>query len=312
MAPRATVVDVTEPLHPVRRDLHPIAAWLSLQGQTADECRDVAHRAEALGYGAIWIPETPTSREVFTQASLLLSATESLTVGTGIANIWARDATSTAAARVTLDDAYPGRFVLGLGTSHKSRVADRGHDYAKPLAAMREYLVSFRAAGPFAPLAAIPGPVVLAALGPRMQELARDAADGVHSFFVTPAHTTAVRKRIGEGRLLIPQQAFVVEGPDNDAMATARTFVASRLALPNYVNHLLALGFDANDLRDGGTPDLVKSLVAVGSVDEVATRLRAHLDAGASQVAAHPLVDDDGGAAQLAALAPALAGLLTP
>jgi probable F420-dependent oxidoreductase len=283
--------------------LAPFAAWLTLHGQPAATIRSTATALEDLGYAALWVPETPTSREVFTLAGLLLAETESLIVGTGIANIWARDATATAAAAHTLNDAYGGRLILGLGTSHATRVADRGHAYRKPLTYMREYLDALDCAGPFTPALDRPTRTVLAALGPRMQELARDRADGMHSFFATPEHTKDARSRLGDGPMLVPHQAFVI-GSSDTAKAAARRFVASRLALPNYVRHLLDCGFEESDLVDGGTDHLIDSMVATGTVAAVAGRIRAHLDAGADQVAAHPLVEGtDGGVSQLAVLA---------
>jgi probable F420-dependent oxidoreductase len=186
-----------------------------------------------------------------------------LAIATGITTIWSRDPTATAAARTTLDDAYPGRFLLGLGASHASRVADRGHDYAKPLTAMRDYLDAMAEAGPFHPAPARSGRTVLAALRPRMQELARHRTDGMHSFFVTPDHTADARSRLGSGPLLVPHQAFVIKTPETHAQALARRFVASRLALPNYVRHLEALGFDRDDLSGEGTREIVDALVAV-------------------------------------------------
>ncbi len=284
------------------------AVWLALQGQTAVTVRSVARAVQELGYGALWIPETPTSREVFTPAGVLLADTDTLTVGTGIANIWARDATATAAAAHTLNDAYGGRLILGLGTSHATRVADRGHAYGKPLTQMRQYLDALDAAGPFAPALPNPTRTVLAALGPRMQELARDRTDGMHSFFVTPEHTEQARSRLGDVPLLVPQQAFVI-GSTEAGRAAARSFVASRLELPNYVRHLMSSGFKASDLADGGTDHLIDSMVASGPPSVVADRMRAHLDAGANQVAAHPLIEAaDCGLSQLAALAPELGG----
>lgn len=284
--------------------LSPFAAWLTLRAQTADTSRSVARAVEELGFATMWIPETPTSREIFTHAGILLEATDSLVVATGIANVWARDATATAAAAHTLNDAYRGRLLLGLGTSHASRAADRGTTYHKPLTYMRSYLDAVESAGPFTPPLRGRTRIVLAALGPRMQELARDRTDGMHSFFVTPEHTEDARSRLGGGSLLIPQQAFVIGSAGTDDRAVARAFVASRLALPNYVRHLRISGFDESDLAGGGSDHLVDSMVAMGSATAVAERMRAHLAAGADQVAAHPLVEDAAGSvAQLRELA---------
>lgn len=284
----------------------PFAAWLTLDGISAARCIDIARAVEALGYGSIWIPESPTSKEVFTQAGLLLSVTTTLTVGTGIANVWARDATATAAAGHTLADAYPGRFILGLGTSHATRVADRGHAYGRPLTFMRDYLAAMTNAGPFLPAVSTPAPVVLAALQPKMQELARDATTGIHTFLVSPQHTAAARERLGPSPLLIPQQAFVVTEDDQAGRASAQAYLRSRLALPNYVNHLKAMGYPDHELAGVGSDRLLDDLVAIGPASAVAARMRAHLDAGASQVAAHPLNASDGGIDQLTLLAPSL------
>jgi probable F420-dependent oxidoreductase len=283
--------------------LQPYAAWLRLEAQTTDVSRSAARAVESLGFSALWVPETPTSREAFTHAGILLAATETLIVGTGIASIWARDATATAAAAHTLSDAYEGRLIVGLGISHAVRAADRGHQYEKPFTHMSRYLDAVETAGPFTPPPRRPARTVLAALGPRMQELARDRTDGVHSFFVTPEHTKDARSRLGAGSLLIPQQAFVIGSPGLEDRAVARAFVASRLALPNYVQHLLRSGFDESDLADGGTDRLVDAMVAIGSASAVAERMRAHLYAGATQVAAHPLIETEGGVVQLEALA---------
>ena len=282
-----------------------VAAWLTLDGRSAAESRSIARAVEELRYGALWIPETPTSKEAFTHASLLLAATTTLSIGTGIANVWARDPTAAAAARHALADAYPGRCTVGLGTSHAVRNAARGHTSAKPLTFMRDYLAAMAEAGPFVPALRHAAPLVLAALGPRMQELARDHADGIHTFFVTPEHTRQARERLGSGPLLVPQQAFIIGNRDDPAdREKARAYVASRLALPNYFNLARSLGFEEHDLADGGADVVVDALVVIGSAHDVAHRLGAHLTAGASQVAAHPLVEGaDGGAQQLGQLA---------
>jgi probable F420-dependent oxidoreductase len=282
------------------------AAWLTLTGRSSESLVATARGVESLGFAALWFPETPSSREAFTQAGLLLAATSDLRIATGIANVFARDATAASAARHTLEDAYPGRFVLGLGTSHPVRNADRGHAHSKPLSFMRDYLSAMARSGPFDAGAGAVAPVVLAALRPKMQELARDAADGVHTFFVPPEHTARARALLGAGPRLVPQQAFIITDDRDAALDLARTYVASRLALPNYVNHLLELGVPEDDLTDGGSPAVVERMVAIGSPEIVAARLAEHHEAGADQVAAHPLDDREGGVSQLRLLAPAL------
>ncbi|WP_275292270.1 TIGR03620 family F420-dependent LLM class oxidoreductase [Amycolatopsis sp. La24] len=271
----------------------PVGVWLSVLAEVpAAEAAKAARVVEDLGYGALWIGESPAHKEIFTNAALLLSATTRLTVATGVATIWARDAVATEGAAQTLGEAFPGRFVLGLGASHAEAGRGSGHD--RPLTALREYLDvldSDRYQGP-RPERAVPR--VLAALRPRMQELARDRAAGMHSFFVPPAHTAAARERLGPEPLLVPEQAVVVDPDAVRAREVARKHIATRLALRNYVNHLRALGFGDADFADGGSDRLVDELVVCGDPRVVAARVREHLAAGADHVAIHPLTGTPG------------------
>lgn len=286
-----------------------IGVWHSLFGfAPAHSVRRAAARIEELGYEALWFPESPASREAFTTAGLLLAATREIAVASGIASIWARDATATAAGAAALGEAYPGRFVLGIGVSHASLVSDRGHDYTRPLAAMDAYLDAMAAAQPeLAVTADPPPPVLLAALRPRMLELSRDKADGAHPYLVPPEHTLFARNALGPGPILAPEQAVVIHGDPATAREIARAHVAEYLALPNYVNNLRHLGFGEDDLADGGSDRLVDSTVAWGDVETVAARVRAHLDAGADHVALQVLPPDlERGVAHLTDLAPTL------
>jgi len=159
----------------------------ALASATAADARAAVGQMEALGYGAVWFGETPRlGREAFTHAGLLLAATHRMSVATGIANIWLRHPAAAAAAAHTLAEAYPGRFVLGLGASHAAALSLVGGTYDKPLSAMRTYLGQMAEATYLGPAPEHPVPVVVAALRHRMQELARDFADGMHSFFVDP------------------------------------------------------------------------------------------------------------------------------
>ena len=159
---------------------------------------EISHELEELGYAAMWIPEA-WGREAFTSAALLLGSTSSFTIATGIANIWARDAVTAANAAKTLNAAFGDRFVLGLGVSHEPLVEGlRGHDYAKPLDAMRDYLVALRAAPMFAQEGDHEFATVIAALGPKMLELGATLCDGVHPYLVTPEHTALAREAVGD------------------------------------------------------------------------------------------------------------------
>jgi probable F420-dependent oxidoreductase len=269
--------------------------------------RETAQEIEELGYGALWFGEGHASKEALSHAGLLLAATRRLPVATGIANIWVRDATAMNAGANTLAEAYPGRFVLGLGASHAPLVDQRGHVYAKPLAAMRTYLDGMDAAGYEAPLPDGPPARVLAALGPKMLELSGTRAAGAHTYFVTPEHTAQAREVLGDGPLLAPEQAVLLETDPSAARALARAYMGLYLALPNYVNNLRRLGFEDGDFTGGGSDRLVDAIVAWGDADAIRERIRAHHDAGADHVAIQPLAPHRGlGLDQLRELAPAL------
>jgi probable F420-dependent oxidoreductase len=267
-----------------------IGVWHPLLGTGPTQAaREAAAEAEAMGYGSLWVHEAPGARGPFTSAAILLAATERISVATGIASIWARDAAATTADSDALGDAFPGRFVLGLGVSHDILVQLRGHDYSKPLAAMRAYLAAMDTIETNVPEPARPAPRLLAALRPKMLELARDHADGAHPYFVPLEHTALAREILGPDRLLVPEQAVLVEPDADTARRVAREHMAMYLMLPNYVNNLRTLGFDDADFAGGGSDRLVDALVAWGDEEAVAARVHAHLAAGADHVAIQPL-----------------------
>jgi probable F420-dependent oxidoreductase len=231
-------------------------------------------------------------------------------VASGIANIWARDATATVAGANTLAEAYPGRFVLGLGVSHPPQLAPRGIEYRRPVATMRAYLEAMDGVGYEGPLPEAPVPRILAALRPPMLELARDRTDGAHPYFVPPEHTRRAREILGPERLLAPEQAVLLETDPALARARARDHMAWYLTLPNYAENLRWLGFTDDDFGDGISDRLVDAVVAWGDEAAIRARVQAHLDAGADHVAVQPLAPDRGlGLDQLRALAPALLDL---
>jgi probable F420-dependent oxidoreductase len=292
----------------LRAQLGPVGVWLTLLGlSAAAEERAAAAEIEALGYPALWFGETPVNKEAFVHAGILLAAAGRITIATGIANIYARDPSATNAATNALEEAHPGRFVLGIGVSHAPAVAQRGHDYGKPVTAMREYLDALAAAGYLAPAPDPPAPLVLAALRRRMLELGRDRAHGVHPYLVTPAHTARARAVLGSGPVLAPEQGVVLETDPAAARAVARTHLANYLKLPNYTNSWREDGFGDADFADGGSDRLVDALIAWGDTDAIAARVRAHHEAGADHVCIQPVIRDLGRAmAGLRALAPVL------
>jgi probable F420-dependent oxidoreductase len=266
-------------------ELGPIGIWTAqLDYQPAARAREAAAELERLGFAAIWFPES-VGREALTNAALLLGATSRIVVATGIANIYARDAVAMAAAQNTLVEAYPGRFVLGLGVSHIPLVEQiRGHSYGKPVFSMRAYLDGMDRA----PYRAVPPPVkptrLLAALGPQMLKLAAERADGAHSYFVPPEHTARAREILGSNKFLAVEQAAVLETDAVKAREIARVHTSRYLALPNYVNNLRRLGFSDEDLAGSGSDRLVDTIVAWGDMQVVIDRFRKHQSAGADHV----------------------------
>ncbi len=292
-------------------DLGPIGVWLGpLSTRPAAATRELAPELEELGYGAIWFGEGVGTKECFTQAATLLGWTRRAVVATGIANIYARDPMAMANGARTLADAHPGRFLLGIGVSHAPSVAERGHDYARPIATMRVYLEAMEAALYRPPEPGQPAPVVLAALGPKMLELAAARTRGAHPYFTPPEHTAAAREAMGKGPLLAPEQAFVLETDPARARAKAREHMTYYLRLDNYRRNLVRLGFADHELEGGGSDRLVDAIVAWGDVDAVCARVRAHLDAGADHVCVQAVGDDP--LAELRHVAPALRDLALP
>lgn len=278
-------------------DLGPIGLWThAFDLLPAGEAREAAREVEELGYGAVWIPET-VSREAMVNASLLLSGTSRLVVATGIASIWARPAQTAAAAHATLSEAYPGRFVLGLGVSHQPMVEGVLHQrYEKPYSAMVAYLDAMDGALVLVPPPAEPPRRVLGALGPRMLALAAERTDGAHPYNATPDHTAQARAMLGPEALLCPEQAVVLATDPAAARDAARRHLAIYLGLPNYAHNWRRLGFDDGDLADGGSDRLVDALVAWGDLDAIRARVQAHRDAGADHVCIQvvmPALTDD-------------------
>jgi probable F420-dependent oxidoreductase len=220
---------------PLGQQLGRVGLWTRLLDiQPADQLRTTIAELEELGWGSLWSWEV-FGREALTNAGLLLCATQRLVIGTGIANIWARDPVAMVAAQRTLAEAYPGRFVLGIGVSHAPIVDARGHRYQQPLQRMRAYLDAMDAApwqGP--PLQEEPLRV-LAALGPRMLELAAERSAGALTYNSAPEATAWARSILGAGPLLAVEQAVLVEDDPAEARRIARESLAFYLTLPNYV-----------------------------------------------------------------------------
>jgi probable F420-dependent oxidoreductase len=278
-----------------------VGAWtFDLERLSAAAARDYVRELEGLGVAALWIPESLGSKEIFAHAGLLLGATDRLIVASGIANMWARDATAMANGNRALAEAYPGRFLLGIGVSHAPVVKMRGASYDKPVESMARYLEAMDKA-PFTG-AASPEPPgrVLAALGPRMLRLSAERSLGAHPYFVPVEHTSFARKELGVGPLLAVEQAAVISTDPAVARATARKHMKRYLALDNYANNLRRIGWSDADLAGEGSDALVDAIVAWGDARAIRTRVEKHIANGADHVciqalridlAAHPLAE---------------------
>ncbi|MFJ3302616.1 LLM class F420-dependent oxidoreductase [Streptomyces sp. NPDC086549] len=235
------------------------------------EIGEAAAELEELGYGTAWLGGSSAAHH----AVPLLETTSRLAVGTSIQSIWQYEADASAAAFAEVEAAHPGRFVLGLGVSH-AKLADQ---YRRPYSALVAYLDALDEAGVPA------GRRVLAALGPKTLELSRDRAAGAVPYLVTPEHTARAREILGEAPLLAPEFKVVLETDPARARALARDSLAMYLALPNYTNSFLRLGFTEDDLASGGSDRLVDALYAWGDEDGIRARIDTFFEAGADHVA---------------------------
>jgi probable F420-dependent oxidoreductase len=270
-----------------------LGVWAPTDGLTAPAAAEFALRVERWGYSALWIPEA-FGRNVLVHAGWLLAATRRLIVASGIANVYARDALAMRGAQLALAEQSQGRFLLGLGVSHAKMVESvRGHQYdPKPVSYMRAYLERMLAAPYTAQAPPDAPPVVLAALGPKMLELAAELTMGAHPYCVTPEHTATARAILGPGKWLCPEQKVLLVSDPATARGIARQALGFYLAAPNYANNLKRLGFTDADLAAGGSDRLVDALVAWGPIEAIRARIQAHWDAGADHVCIQALSPD--------------------
>ena len=281
-------------------DLGRLGAWSHLSTLSMEQARDFARRADELGFGTLWVPET-AGREPFVLLAGLVEVTTTMKLGTSIASIWARDAQTARMSAMTVQEASAGRFVLGLGVSHPHLVEKlRGHQYDRPLTRMRDYLAAYRVAkyrGPLPPEGAGEPPVLLAALRDRMTALAATDADGAFPYLVTAARVAQMRRVLDEAvaeadaprATLAVTLPVVLEESRPAARATARAYLADYIRTPNYQASFAFQGFEPADWEKPGSDRLVDAMVASGSVDDVRERIAELLAGGADHVAVIPL-----------------------
>ena len=277
-------------------DIGRLGVWTWLDGMSAEEAVDFTGQLEAWGYPVLWIPEA-VGREPFSLFGYLAARSETLIFANGISNIYARDPMALRATQQTLADLSGGRFILGLGVSHEPMVKGmRGHEYGKPVTTMRNTLEAISKALYVGPAPDEEAPIVIAALRPKMLELAAQMCRGAHPYNVTPDHTARAREIMGTGPWLCPDQKVILESDPTRARELGRKNISTYLELPNYRNNWLWQGFEESDLADGGSDHLIDSIYAWGDEQAIGDRLQAHYDAGADHVCLQTVrTDGEGG-----------------
>ncbi|WNI14363.1 LLM class F420-dependent oxidoreductase [Actinacidiphila sp. ITFR-21] len=272
--------------HETQQRFGRIGIWSSALSKddaaVSGENRDAAAELEELGYGTIWLGGSP----LVDRAAPILEATRRITVATGITSIWQQSAAEAAAGIAALDERLRDRFVLGVGASHESL----SPGYARPYSAMVSYLDELDRA----PVPVPAGQRVLAALGPRMLELAARRAIGAHPYLVTVEHVAQARQELGPDAFLAPELGVVLDPDPARGRQVARQAIAYYLPLPNYTENWLRRGFVEADLADGGSDHLLDELYAVGDEDAIRARVEDFFAAGADHVALQVLTADDG------------------
>ncbi len=269
-----------------------VGLWTSAHESVAPRVHGgVAGEIESLSFSALWFPES-WGRESLTSASLLLSASSTLVIATGITNIWGRDAVATVNAARTLNATFEDRFVLGLGVSHQPLVERlRGHTYETPLRAMREYLNAMDAAPMHAYEKDQSYCRVIAALGPKMLELGAQCADGVHTYLVDVDHTAAARSLVRE-KFLGVEQAVVIGHGREEFLRRAHQHLESYTGLENYRANWRRMGFGSDDFVRGGSERLCDAMIVHGDCDTINQRIEDHFSAGADHVCLQVLGPD--------------------
>jgi probable F420-dependent oxidoreductase len=261
-------------------DIGKIGVWTSYRRFGIERAGEAAKLLEQLGYSTWWVGGSPQVDDV----RPALEATSTLAAATGILNVWSNDPAATAAAAAGVRADFPGRFMLGIGIGHPEATSD----YRRPLTTMRNFLDGLDAS-PTPPPA---DERCLAALGPKMLDLARERTAGTHSYFVPVEHTRAARERLGPGKLVAPELACVIDSDPVRAKAVARDYAKLYLGLRNYVQNLLDHGFTEADVANGGSDQLIDAVVPQGSPNQIAEVVHAHFDAGADHVCLQPLGED--------------------
>jgi len=267
-------------------ELGRLGVWYPVDRLDAVSLRRFVASVEGHGYDTLWYPES-RGYESLSLAGFMLGASTRLKLGSSIASIYARDAFTAGRGLATLRDLYGDRFILGLGVSHVPMVEGvRGHQYAKPVPAMRAYLDGIaKALGD----GAAGAPIALAALGPLMLKLSAERTRGALPYNVTPVHTAEAAKALGPGKWLAVEQKVCIETDPVKARALGRKELERYMRLDNYRNNWLRIGFTEADVSDGGSDRFIDAMVLWGDAETVKRGLRAHFAAGATHVCLQPV-----------------------
>ncbi|MEM7097413.1 MAG: TIGR03620 family F420-dependent LLM class oxidoreductase [Pseudomonadota bacterium] len=269
-------------------DTGKLGVWYFFDGVDSATAAESARRIESLGYGTLWLPET-VGKSPVALASWMLASTSTLNLATGIINIYHREPGVTMAAQKTLAEQSGGRFLLGMGVSHKPLVEGvRGLEYGPPVATMRKYLEAMNAAPYTAVQPTEAPPIVIAALGPKMLELAASHCTGAHPYFTSPEHTAMAREIMGPDAWLCVEQKVILETDATKARDLARPVAKIYNRLPNYRNNWFRMGLTEDD-ADNLTDKFIDTTYAWGTVDAIKDRIQQHFDAGASHVCIQPV-----------------------
>ena len=257
------------------------------RGVTPQQAKEI----EALGYGAVWVGGSPPAELAWVEP--ILEQTTTLQVATGIVNIWTAAAGPVAESFHRIEAAYPRRFLLGIGVGHP----EAHQEYRKPIDALTDYLDKLDEYG-------VPKDRrVVAALGPKVLKLSAKRSAGAHPYLTTPEHTAEARKLIGPSAFLAPEHKVVMTTDAEKARAVGRKALDVYLNLANYLNSWKRLGFTDDDVAKPGSDHLVDAVVAYGTPDAIAARLKEHVAAGADHVPVQVLTGPDKLVAALAELA---------
>lgn len=290
MNPRRAGIDVNMTTDELRSRLGRVGIWMPPPERLGVDPVATAVAIEQAGFTSVWEGGGNPNQAAFARLRAQLAGTERLIVATGIANVWAWEPSALRTASEDLAADSSGRFILGLGVSHAPAVEALGQAYQRPLRKMEKFLDELDHPAYRGGERQLP-PIVLAALGQKMLDLARDQTLGSHPYFTTPEHTRFAREVLGADPLLVPELAFTLASDPAEGAATARGYAASYLKLPNYTRNLERFGFTAVDFQGAGSDRLISQIIPNGVVP-LRERIKSHLDAGADHVVLQPLDAD--------------------